>query len=431
VISLWFLRTVVNFLNCFNCNLQQIDLDNAFIKSCVLFYVEQILSLRNFHSLSPFPKFKEWLDQELVLTPQAYTWLFIWSLLALYEFGQLINSIQEWRKRLFAYIFDLKNILEISTLTLSFVIIMLLLNDPKEWSVEILSYMTPITLVLNYITFILCLEKANIRKFGMNFGLYIVAYRKSFKKSLLLFPLIIFLFAGFILAFKVKTINPNEQFYDSNTWESIAKMQNMFLSSIDSNITTLGMNTNNIKTNFILFYLFVFLIAILLFNLFIGVSTGQLEEVLQTAEVIQYKLLITHTLVIQNFCIFKIGNLFSSFPSLRKTFEQGFLHRIHIKHKLTSNNESGPDITIVLMKQMNQIKSRIDQLPLKENQQQIRIEMLTKMSELYEKFEALNETTLERMNQNEIKTQRRINEMEKKLTHRIDSHANDLMNKTN
>ena len=80
---------------------------------------------------------------------------------------------------------------------------------------------------------------------------------------------------------------------------------------------------------------------------------------------------------------------------------------------------------------MNQIKSRIDQLPLKENQQQIRIEMLTKMSELYEKFEALNETTLERMNQNEIKTQRRINEMEKKLTHRIDSHANDLMNKTN
>ena len=45
--------------------LQQVDLGNALIKSCVRLLIEQIPSLRNFHTLSPIPKFREWLDLKI------------------------------------------------------------------------------------------------------------------------------------------------------------------------------------------------------------------------------------------------------------------------------------------------------------------------------------------------------------------------------
>lgn len=45
--------------------LQQVDLGNALIKSAVKLLLEEIPTLRNFHSLSPIPKFREWLDLKI------------------------------------------------------------------------------------------------------------------------------------------------------------------------------------------------------------------------------------------------------------------------------------------------------------------------------------------------------------------------------
>jgi len=45
--------------------LQQVDLGNALIKSCVRLLIEQMPSLCNFHTLSPIPKFREWLDLKI------------------------------------------------------------------------------------------------------------------------------------------------------------------------------------------------------------------------------------------------------------------------------------------------------------------------------------------------------------------------------
>ena len=84
----------------------------------------------------------------------------------------------------------------------------------------------------------------------------------------------------------------------------------------------------------------------------------------------------------------------------------------------------------IIIKLTNKIDSKIDSLPLKENQQQIRIEMLTKISELYEKFQTLNENTQKQIKQNEIKNERQLTDMKKELKYIINTHANDLMNKT-
>jgi malonyl-CoA decarboxylase len=45
--------------------LQQVDLGNSLIKSCVRLLIDELPNLKNFHTLSPIPKFKEWLDTRL------------------------------------------------------------------------------------------------------------------------------------------------------------------------------------------------------------------------------------------------------------------------------------------------------------------------------------------------------------------------------
>ncbi|CAF0907496.1 unnamed protein product [Brachionus calyciflorus] len=45
--------------------LQQVDLGNALIKSAVRLLLEELPNLKNFHTLSPIPKFKDWLDLKI------------------------------------------------------------------------------------------------------------------------------------------------------------------------------------------------------------------------------------------------------------------------------------------------------------------------------------------------------------------------------
>jgi malonyl-CoA decarboxylase len=48
--------------------LQQVDLGNSLIKSCVKLLMEEFPNLRQFHTLSPIPKFKEWFDSNLFIS---------------------------------------------------------------------------------------------------------------------------------------------------------------------------------------------------------------------------------------------------------------------------------------------------------------------------------------------------------------------------
>jgi hypothetical protein len=45
--------------------LQNVDLGNALIKSCVRLLLTELPNLKYFHTLSPIPKFKEWLDLKI------------------------------------------------------------------------------------------------------------------------------------------------------------------------------------------------------------------------------------------------------------------------------------------------------------------------------------------------------------------------------
>ncbi len=60
-----FTNAIFYSINSCQKGLQQIDLGNALIKTCVHLLLNEMPSLKNFHTLSPIPKFREWIDLQL------------------------------------------------------------------------------------------------------------------------------------------------------------------------------------------------------------------------------------------------------------------------------------------------------------------------------------------------------------------------------
>ncbi len=207
------------------------------------------------------------------------------------------------------------------------------------------------------------------------------------------------LFSGFIISFGLKTISYNENFVNLTVFESITEMQLMVLANIDR-IENLGMKTNDIFTNYILFSFFIFLMPVLLINLLIGVSTGQLEEVLHSSEVIQYEMRVVYTLRMQNLLLNKLG-----FKFLEKYFLFNEYQNKRVGNKLR-NNKLESDMMAGFNETNNKFKIYFDLLRNKIEQN--RSEILSKMSEQNDKFQTIQEDCLERMNQNDKKTHKII-----------------------
>ncbi len=321
--------------------------------------------------------------------------------------------------------FNLKNLLELITSLGSLILLIILFhheyldlhtNFSHQFCMKTISYIAPLCLLLRYIVFILCLEKASW------FGIYIVAFRRSFENSLYLLPLVLLLFSGFIISFGLKTISYNENFVNLTVFESITEMQLMVLANIDR-IENLGMKTNDIFTNYILFSFFIFLMPVLLINLLIGVSTGQLEEVLHSSEVIQYEMRVVYTLRMQNLLLNKLG-----FKFLEKYFLFNEYQNKRVGNKLR-NNKLESDMMAGFNETNNKFKIYFDLLRNKIEQN--RSEILSKMSEQNDKFQTIQEDCLERMNQNDKKTERQLKDLEDNFLKQFDSLALDIMNKTN
>ena len=51
--------------------LKEVELGNSLIKSCVKLLLQELPNLRHFHTLSPIPKFKEWIDLQFATAAQS------------------------------------------------------------------------------------------------------------------------------------------------------------------------------------------------------------------------------------------------------------------------------------------------------------------------------------------------------------------------
>ena len=271
--------------------------------------------------------------------------------------------------------------------------------------------------LLKHVVFILCLEKIEL------FGIYVVAFRQAFKKSLRLTPMIILLFSGFILSFKLQSSPLNERFNHTNVGESVAQLGKMLLAGIDDT-KSLGMQSKSL-TNYTVFFVFVVLVPILLINLLIGVSTGELKETLDISNVIRYQMQLNFILGWQHVLLEKFG---------LKCCNDFFLFKIYTgKYSQKKKNIHSND------KSKDNLESQLDKLEQKQNRNfelmndklsQLNKVVDLKLSQQTNKIQTMQDGILERINQHEKLMGTQLDDFEQNSTKQMNSMASDLINKS-
>ena len=221
-------------------------------------------------------------QQQLDSTKQTFVaWsIFNFSLAALFCFSELIQLIYEK----FKYFHTLKNILEMIFYFGSLIILSAFAFEKHLVYYGLVSNVSSIVILCGWFVMMLSLEKVS------EIGIYIVAFRRSLRKSLKLFPIALCLFMGFYCAFKLK----NKADSNFNMFELSA----MSLANID--IGKLNMLNQMSASNYLVFFAFIFLMPILLVDLLIGVAIGELRAILEESGLIQIKLKIEFTIRIQH-----------------------------------------------------------------------------------------------------------------------------------
>jgi hypothetical protein len=351
--------------------------------------------------------------------------LIFWFLNLVYEGFQIKHSKRK-------YLNSGKNMLEITNLITNIIILFALLDQKdfknkafllsedknKSLLFELVYTFSSTCLLIRYITFLLCLEKMG------KVGIYIVAFRKAFNKSLNLAPIILILFTGFTISYKLNKIAPDQNFVNGTVLESVSQISRMFLANIED-LDKMGI-TNDIGksiSNSINFILFVIMVPILLINLLIGVSTGELTNILDASDLTQYQMRLGFILWLQSFMLDWKGDewcrekiLFTKFtPSSDRKVDKKALAFIK---KTDQNYEK--DLARLLKKQF---------YVLSENLLQHTREIDAKITQQNDKIQTLQDGILERINQNEKKYERQLKEFVENSNQKLSSISSDIINK--
>jgi len=239
--------------------------------------------------------------------------MLVWCLSFIFWFLNLVyEGLQMAYLRGGEYFESGKNVLEATNLFTN-IFILLALVDPGDFQIkasllsadknnslffELVYTYASTCLLLRYITFLLCLEKMD------KIGIYVVAFRKAFNKSLNLGPIILILFTGFTVTYKLNKIASDQEFVNATLLQSAAQISRMFLANIED-LSKMGITEDCSKSisNSLNFILFVIMIPILLINLLIGVSTGELTNILDASDLTQYQMRLRFILWLQSFLL--------------------------------------------------------------------------------------------------------------------------------
>ena len=105
-----FTNAIFYSINSCQKGLQQVDLGNSLIKSCVRLLIDEFPKLTRFHTLSPIPKFKIWLDHKISMNDseilqKSFTGEELEFLNARFELNSISNETER-HKKLFAKIHE-------------------------------------------------------------------------------------------------------------------------------------------------------------------------------------------------------------------------------------------------------------------------------------------------------------------------------------
>jgi hypothetical protein len=175
-----------------------------------------------------------------------------------------------------------------------------------EYYFQMTSMLATLAVLFRFIMLMLRLEK------NSSFGSYVVAFRRSFAKTIKTLPFIILLFFGFVYSFLLRT-NTGLKFISSSSqlrrnnydYLSVVKMTNMIIGSYELDL--LGLNSTsffNEIVNFFIYFIFLIMMTIISVNLLTGIAIGELESVLKEAKIFNIQQRIAYILRIQKIVLF-------------------------------------------------------------------------------------------------------------------------------
>ena len=206
---------------------------------------------------------------------------------------------------------------------------------------------------------------------------------------------------------------PNQEYFNATLIESIAKFSRLSLSNIEE-INKLGMDEEwiNSISNYIVFFIFVILVPILFINLLIGVSTGELRDIMNASNVIQYQLRLKTILGWQDYLINRCG-----FKVLKKHFffktTTVFKNSKSKQNENKSKEKSDEMLKKMLEKMEDQHQNLKEQLIEKFSLKNKEIEL--KLTNQMDKIQMMQDGQLENINQNEQLIQSKLKENEEKI----------------
>lgn len=145
------------------------------------------------------------------------------------------------------------------------------------------------------------------------FGSVSYAFRKIMLKSIRVVPIVICLYLGFSFSFNVRSrfiTEPGEDYSDYEMHPfgkfvstNIINLSLMFMGSIDLSKMGLGNNgaTDLTLINFFMTDAFIFMMCIFLFNLFVGIAVGEVNDMVKKGEI--HLLKVRFDMMHQNICL--------------------------------------------------------------------------------------------------------------------------------
>ena len=171
-----------------------------------------------------------------------------------------------------------------------------------------------IAILLAYIVFIFLIQKLRV------FGLYVLAFKRTLGNSAKFFPIFLLIYTGFNLSFRLRT-HFGVSYYNITSSASIIKTLTMVIGELDSN--EMGLDNNSLA-NYLLYFLFISIMCVIVINLFVGIAVGEINTVLDEADIQQISMRIIFVLKVQ-----ETLNPFLKNRCMKKYFDLRFVEYNH------------------------------------------------------------------------------------------------------
>ena len=226
----------------------------------------------------------------------------------------LIGEIIDFSEKKLEYFRYSRNFFQLHTYI--FCLVALLSTDKS-----VKSALTAYCLLHLYIIFTIKLELSPI------VGKYFVAYKKTLTQFLKLLPIIILTISGFLFAYRVRSLYTYSSSHLNKSYAySIAKLITMILGDFELDKIGLGEELN--LANFVDYYIFIkfiVLMSILLINLTVGVSIGEIKTTMDDSEIKNIKTRLKFILNVQG-ALLRLSKLLAKiFPNANVFFWERWL----------------------------------------------------------------------------------------------------------